>query len=684
MLLLLRLTLRRFLTFVLALTCSASLFAAELTLQSTKDVSALTLTARRTDGSGDVLTRTVTAPGTVTLELAQGVWEVQVRGEGVWAPTVFVRQSDVASLRILRAAHVRLRTNAIADLRAEWTPLDRDGASGTTDCAKAEDGWTCLVPLGRYDLRFLSKGCAPEHRFDQSIANEEVRVEDPLRFVAGASLSGSVTAARGVKIPLESIKVRLVPDAKSDAVVTKANARGFFQFKGLAPGSYTLIARKGEFTARNRGVNVRASAVAELKTPLLLDRPKRLTIMVTPARDSEQSSWRVRVLSVDDTQHAEIISESPVGGSGETTQSVHAGTYDVELLRDGGELWSSRQVTIDDQDFVLAIDAFGQRIEGRVTLGDRPIAATLTFGGEHGVVVHANDDGRYSGDIPPGESERTILVQASTPTIKRTLRATPKRSESGALTLDITLPATTLIGHVISEARTPAPETVVTTSRDGVFEQVFTESDGSFQIAGFEPGTYKITADGIDGQSEPVSVTLEKNETNEVELVLRRYIRTRGRMSINDMPVIDAQIYALPRDGWSPTVPTARTDERGHFSLQLPPGTTTYDIFASHPAFEIVLGRVIHDPKKIVTISVHQTSGTLIVEGAAAEDLLLKHAGGDYRLAWAARQAGGEVESSRVTMPRLQPGEYTVCDAKTNHCASGYVPPNGTSTLIVR
>lgn len=667
---------------------SAQLDAAELTIQSAREYASLTLQARRIDTADDAFARSVDAPGTLTIALSEGLWEVRVTGDGVWSAPVLMRDRDTASIRTWPTTRLSGQSNAVTDLRAELTPLEADGPAGIIDCETDGKEWSCVVPIGHYDIRFLSRGCAPEHRFGISTNRDGHVLADALRFIPGASLSGRLSTARGVEAELKDVELRLVPEVAEESgsvLLTRADARGFFQFKGLSPGSYSISARKGELSARSVGVNVLASAAAQLNAPLILDRPKRLTVSIVPPRDPELVPWRVRLLSLDPTAHRrEVVSESAVDAAGEAVHTVHAGAFDVEVRRANGARWSSQSVTIDQDDVTLPLMALGERIEGSVTLGDRPLAAAITFDGEGGVALKSGEDGRFVGEIPPGDEERLVLVHATTPTVRRTLRVKPRRAESGELSLDLHLPATTLIGRVLHEDRTPAPETMVTATAEGVFEQAFTESDGSFQIAGFASGKYRVTADDAEGQSAPVSVELEENEPNEIELVVRRYARAHGRMRIGTTPVIEAQIYAIPRDSWSPILPTARTDERGHFTLQLPPGTTTYDIFAMHPAFEVVLGRLIHDQKKIVNIAVHQSAGTLIVEGAGPDELFLQHAGANLRLTWVAREAGGTVEETRVTMPRLQPGDYTVCSQKTNLCKSGYVPANGSLTLALR
>jgi hypothetical protein len=302
------------------------------------------------------------------------------------------------------------------------------------------------------------------------------------------------------------------------------------------------------------------------------------------------------------------------------------------------------------------------------------------------VKLESDGDGRFEGQIPADDKdERLILLQSDAPRLKRTIRVKFEREDGGGLHARITLPSTTLMGRVVNADRSPEPHAIITVSRDNpdVFEQTFGESDGSFQIAGFDPGTYKVTADGFQKTSKSQAVELRSDQTAEVELVLERYEHLQGRMTAGDGPVIAAELWALPRDAWGPTVPRATTDESGYFQMDLPPGTTTFDGIAIHPAFDIVIGRAVIQKDKQMHIHAQQIGGTLNVETGSDDALLLLHNGGEFSAGWLAGLVGGSVAPGRLTIPRLQPGQYSVCTAKDKKCASGYLAPHGTLTLTL-
>lgn len=154
---------------------------------------------KRIDGPAKVQERSVRLPGSVDVPLDEGVWEVRFAGDRLWAAPVFVKHDDVAAIKVWAAVALTGTTNEVTALRVEFRPLDANSATGEVDCEVNGKAWSCAVPAGSYDLRFSSPGFAPEHRFGIDAGHDPLPLS--LHFVPGASLTGRVEAARGVKIP---------------------------------------------------------------------------------------------------------------------------------------------------------------------------------------------------------------------------------------------------------------------------------------------------------------------------------------------------------------------------------------------------------------------------------------------------------------------------------------------------
>lgn len=647
------------------------------------------LHARRVDGLAEPLSQEIAVPGTTLLQLPNGLWEIRVIGDALWSSPAFARNTDAPLVRVWRAAALRGKSS-VTSLRARFTPVDRAGEAGETDCEVEGDAWTCWIPAGRHDIRFSAPGSAPEFRFGTAVPAEVTDPEMRLNFVAGASLSGKVEAVRGLKIPLDAVEVFLAPATGAGSLVrqvTRADRRGFFQFKGVVPGDYSVSAKHDELTAQSQAVKIVADRAALLNHPVLVDRPKRLTVTIIPAFDPDGAPWEVRVLAIDArAKTANVISQSRASMLGHWTYGgLIAGRYDLEIARRGGGLWKSQAVNVEAGDLAVDVALPIASIIGRVTLGDRPLRATLSFGGEGGPKLESDDNGAVAGTIPvEGGDEPLVLVEAQTPQVRRTVKTKIVRTDNGELRFLLHLPATTLMGRVVNEDRSPAPNAILTVTRNDpdVFEQAFAGADGSFHIAGFTPGRYRVTADAAEQMSRPVSVDLMEDDTTEVELVLERQDVLRGRfLTSEDVPVIGADIYAIPRGTWAPTGLRSRTDETGAFYIPLPGGTTTFDGVAVHPVFDIAIARLTLRKNHQARIRAQQIGGTIIVLAESADGLLLLHNGGEISLGWIAGLAGGKSERERTAVPRLEPGQYSVCRPEKKACVSGYLPPHGTLTL---
>ncbi|MEA2343623.1 MAG: Carboxypeptidase regulatory-like domain [Thermoanaerobaculia bacterium] len=649
----------------------------------------VTLRAERTDGIADRLERPVPLPGTGDLPLGKGLWQVHLIDEHFWAAPAFMRNEDSVTVKVWPTVPLRGTTKGVTTLRAGFKPLDAESAAGEVDCSVKEESWVCAIPAGKYDLRFASPGSAPEFRFNVSLRDDPKPII--LKFVNGASLSGRVEAVRGVKLPADGAIVTLTSAGGGEGAAWKetalTNAKGFFQFKGLAPGDYSIRGEgKGRLTTQQERVKMLAGVAAELNASLLLDLPKKLTVTMFPRLDPYGNRWIVRMVSNNPRQaRGEVLAESPVSNAGDWTHPrLVAGKYTIDILTSKGEVWQFQEVAIEHDDVTLAVAALSATIRGSVMLGEHPLKASLSFGGEGWPKIESDSEGRFTGAIPPGEEEeRSVLVEAETPRLRRTIRAHIEKDESGSLHLDIKLPATTLMGRVVKQDKSIVPYALLSVSNldRQIFDQAWGQQDGSFQVAGFEPGTYGVTADsGPEGKSRETTVVLRDGELTEVELVVEKTENVRGRITIGDVPVIAADIFAFPRDTTAPSIPHARTDESGFFEIVLPPGTTTFDGLVIHPAFDVMFGRSTIQHEKQLNIRTQQIGGTIVLE-AKPYSAMLFHGGAELYAESLADLAGATIAPGRITLPRLEPGQYTACTLDKAKCVNGYLPPHGTLTL---
>jgi hypothetical protein len=454
----------------------------------------------------------------------------------------------------------------------------------------------------------------------------------------------------------------------------------------VLPGDYSIAVNKKGFRSPPTSVRIIDKLAAELSTPLVVDTPKRLSVYLAPAADEQHHPWQVRLLSTNQrTRSAAVVSESRVSPIGEwVQQNLASGDYAIQVRRSDGALWLQQELAIDGEDLTRSLTVAGMHISGDLRLGERPLGARIIFDGEAGAGLEADSGGMFSGDIPPGPMERVVRIESNAPPVRRTVHAKIQQSESGDLRLSLLLPRTEISGRVVDEREEAQPGAIVMVAHEATNEiqQVFANQDGTFDLAGLEPGQYRVTADAFQHSSKPVPVTIEQDNVADVTIVLEKQARVVGIMTSGALPVIQARIDAVPRDVTVPaTLPEFSTNEQGKFLLDLPPGTQSFDLLAVHPAFDVVMTRAHVDNQKVLHLLTNQTGGTLTVETRDSQQWLLRHAGAEFPLAYVASQAGGAIDATRVTISRLPWGPYSVCSIRSGKCVDTYLPPLGTATL---
>lgn len=698
---------------------------------SVVDVAALTVTV--------TTARTVDAPATITalmrrvdsdapvrvLELPVGAsttvddagrhtWEIAAASGTLWAAPVYAAGTEAVTLHLwpLGTIHGNIaRVGSPAsdgDVIVSFAPSSAEtssasGPAGVVTCPFRGTAWRCAVPVGRLNLRFHLTGFATEFRWAVDVS--ESTDIGKLAFTAGSSIFGTVQMPGTTKPDqLKNVEISLIPlntDPSRGNVpqyTTAPDARGFFQVRGLRPGNYSLRARSrsSELISETRTVAILQHTNAALKEPLVLARPTRLFVRITPALDVQRRRWQVMLLEMSDVAGtSEVVDQSLASPTGEwSRRRVLPGAYRLEIQQEDGAEWKVEELTVrsEEGDRVLDVVVDSQRVAGKVTLGGRPIAARVRLGGENGPSLMASQSGDFEGEFPSfGDGETILFVTAETPHVQRTVTLQGDRAPDGTVFFDVKLPRTAITGRTINEDGSPEPAIVTLRAKnekdEQLFEQMFSDEDGTFQFEGFPPGRYALQADAF----QKASAVMDFDITDGVvpaalDLVLRPQEQVRGVVSMNGVPVAGADVYALPRDTKTSLLPRVTSDADGRFVLSLPPGTTIYDVIVFPRGFSITAARITRDPKQGLRVTVGQDGGSLLVD--APDDrtpLYLRHADGEYPLPWVTDVAGGTTFAAdgrrRLTVPNLEPGTYTVC--RKQRCESVYVPRFTTASVTL-
>lgn len=679
-------------------------------LEGASEDASATLHARRVDGAAEPVRRDVTVPSNGSLPDFEGTWELRLESERWWAAPVYVRQSadDAAAVLVaMPAGRLQARVTKVdappKELRLLLTPSEQlhrgERFRAEIACPVREGETLCTIPIGSWDIQFAAAGFVPQHRWNVTLTADQVTKLEPIPLLKGAAVMGTVTRVdRTLALPADT-RVRLVPSTVAPQLThalsfeAKPNAKGFFQIVSVPPGEYFITAAAKSLTSDSRQIVVIANRTAELRAPLLIDTPRRVKATIDPKVDPDGEPWMVSVSAKrPGGQELDSYSTSKADAEGVWEQKgLRDGEYLLTVERGGGGQWASVWFTLAGGDLDLPVSVALLKVEGTVSYGDQPIAARVTFGGEFGPrrqSLTANEEGKFAGVIPEPEGESwDVYIEADAPPTHVTLHGVlaERKPDDPVVRVDLRLPRTAVFGSVTQSDGTPVGYAVVNVrGTAGDVDQVSTEKDGTFQISGMPPGSYEIVAESFLMNSDVVRYDIREDDNPPLRLIVRDVQQVKGRVvTAAGVPVIGAQIGALPVNASKVGAGFETSNEHGAFVMQIRPDVSVMDILIAPPGFATVMGRTQVRADRYMEVTVDQHGGSLIAELPPGRDGLVTHEGATwslYLVAWAASGSDEKSEASRrITIPSLHPGEYTVC--VSDRCKSGYVPPHGTLRL---
>lgn len=674
------------------------------------DGAAAILHARRIDAPGDPIRREITVPSSGQLPAEQGTWELRIESQRVWAaPLYYTVEDNIAVLTAVPAAQLSARIEGAGKLPSQVpllltiadVSLPGERVLPEISCPVSDGRILCTVPAGTWDVQFVPPGYVPQFRWNVRLAADSVtKLDEAIPLVKGASVVGTVARmGRGLALPEDTV-VRLVPSAlapqTAETLVRRAkpNAKGFFQFVSVPPGEYFVSATAKGLTSDSQQIIVVANRTAEMRSPLIIDTPRRVRITIDPELDPDGKPWLVTAhVMRPGARHLDSYTSSRADEHGRwEQQGLRDGTYTLSIERAGAGQWASVDVVVSGTDVELPVTIPIVKVEGTIKYGDQPIAARVTIGGEYGArrqTLVADAEGKFSGLIPRPEGEGwDIYVETDAPPTALTLHDVRgrRKPDTEIVELELTLPRTAVIGSVVRPDGSPASYALVTIQ--GVkmltLDQVMAQKDGTFQISGMPPGLYEIVAEDALLTTDMFRYEIREDENAPLRIVLQDVQLVKGRVvSAEGVPIIGATVTALPVNLPTPGVGSETTNEGGAFSLRLRPEVREIDILVAPPGFATVMGRTPVRTDKYMEIRVDQQGGKLTAELPAGGAGLIHNEGATYSLAHVAEMSfGSDVTTGSqrlVTIPSLRAGAYTVCYLE--RCKSGFVPPHGTLNL---
>lgn len=654
----------------------------------------------------------VTVGGVAQVNLADGYYSVSAaQDSGYWSLPVFAQLRGEATTSLEMTVWKRGRitgrlapTNQqIKDLAVEFesSPTSAPIQATSAPCVMNDREFSCSVPATRLNFKLRARGHVPLYFFGRQVPDDAPTSVGEIKFLPGQSIYGSVggsfsrdrlaevlvvaTPTGGVAsgAPQERRGAHLLP------LTARPDNKGRFHIDGLRPGVYELRATlKPDSSSHSRLVTIADGKDAAVAEPLLVSRPVRLHLTITPASAPAESRWHVQFRRMTAVKQFEVAAEAAAGVDGSwTSPPVNAGAYEVAIGPSASDdVWWTKAVDIDqsDLDMSAAIDA--RVVHGMVSLGGKGLAAALAIYSPAGHVTHAqsSSEGIFEAVVPPesGNAQWLVQIHSSTPPIAAT-----RQIDMSADSVKIELQKGSIAGRVVDVDDKPIEGAIISVLGPpaGQLAQFFSHPNGEFELWGLPPGKYQLSASAYLQESAPVQVDVAEDAfVDGVRIQVQKVRYVHGRVVSRYGPVANASISLIPRDGAMAMGASAVSDAIGEFDTLLKGDVRILDVEVAPPGFCFTIGRITLPEKKEVEAEVDERCGTITIFTDAIQRVTIQHNGAliygtalvnDWHLA---ATRGG------VSAAMMEPGPYRICDSGTAKCYDAIVPPGGESSFDLR
>ncbi len=687
--------------------------------------------------------KTRTAPGTWRVELPAGsAWEVTATAAGRWAAPLTLRVPAEGAPPAPVSLRLFLTTPVLASVEQapglppspevevffEPTQPGREPApEGSMRCPLAGGKLDCALPVGVHDLRLRRAGAPQEYRWGVRLEPGKVAQLGKLSFRPGASVVGWVESSEdgapvaGCRVSLAPEAAGAAPDPSSEkrlgkaALTTTTDLRGFFQLKGVSPGSYVLGAEKESFApAWLAPIRVDPGLESRLKEPLRLGRPLTLRVQLEPALDPFGRRWRAQLASIAGESRRTTQLEPSVDEEGRLAiPGLAPDVYRLRILDADGSHWESQRLDLAADTDLLTVHLPLLAVHGTLHRGEDPVSATLWFGGLSGarrVKMAADLDGRFEGFLPAEGSWNVdlLLIGRERDHIALGEVEVRPRKGKGYAEVELTLPDTHLAGEVVDSQGRAVPGAAVDALSGRMaagLSSVTADAKGKFEFQGLRVGETLVNAHLGERESERSLVFLqEKLESPELRLVLRGTQKAHGSVVSRGTPVAGARILALPDFGptGGASLAQALSGPDGSFSIDLPEGAAGAAVLVSAPGLPVRLLRLDTNQERIL-VDLDPSGGrlrldlsALVVKVGRIAAPFLVHEGTLFP-APVLQQLSGSAGNllAPIEIASAEPGLYALCrgraaaaavnagDGAVPGCASGQLLPAGELTLAL-
>lgn len=675
----------------------------------------VTLSPAAEEGVSYRLSISLGGPSTAELPASVSTWSLSLDMSGCWAPesVIEVPNADEQTVAVWPAGEivgmvaVPLSQEVPASLTLRLTPAPSDTrdprpAQTVLTCPITDGRFSCPVPAEHLDLRIAAADFVPEYLWDVSVLPGTKKDVGEITLVQGASLAGWVVTEKTPKSPptieitQEVVGSRGSPlgeRLEARAIQASASERGFFQIRGLALGSYRIVAQAESLgSATLAPILIDEPREYVLDEPLVLEPKASLALSIDPPLSPDLTPWTIRLeRELPLSSMFELIQEGALDDDGLWTGSdLDPGHYLLRIRDDNGSTHFKEEIDLTSGRRTLAVELAVVRVRGTLRAGDLPLSRRLWFQRLDGprIRMQSDEDGQFEGVLPQ-DGRWTVrlepLHERGQQFLEQEVAVVRARGDTWA-ELEIVLPDTALRGEVLDSERDEVAGALVSVYRETrMMVQVFSQEDGSFEVLGLPEGAYRLRAEAQkDRESQLQAVNLDGEEPRTVELVVVKRRTLQGHVVYEDQPVAGAVIrYQVPS---SPLEGAAHSNPEGRFLLPIPGWVDELDVVVLAPGFPTKLSRITVPPTDtLAPLHVAPTGGVLVLRIPRGRQPLYIKAAGAFVPIWSLflPSVGGQLrgfdpQTSTLQLP-LEPGSYTICPAphQSRLCESGFLSPNG-------
>ncbi|HEX6176936.1 MAG TPA: carboxypeptidase-like regulatory domain-containing protein, partial [Thermoanaerobaculia bacterium] len=482
-------------------------------------------------------------------------------------------------------------------------------------CPLAGNGeWSCRVPAATLDLALRVPGFAPAYRWDTDVPKTG-KALGSMTLRPGASVTAWIDRkiSRSLPTPARAeLHVLAVEDASPAAARLRRPAAsaafdrsGQVQLTGLGAGVFVLRVTAAGFAETTvYPVTVHEGRETSIRKVLELQRPFTLELALVPPSDSDGQPWDVELRRANDhgsgyAPQATAPQRSDASGVVRVAEQS-SGRYKVVVRDRSANKLFNEDIAFGgraDQRQTIRIDA--NILNGTLSLGGKPLAAAMWFGGKNGAVqvrTRSDADGRFSVRLPHRDRWLVEIEEGD-------LHA--KREVSWADGLEIDLPDNAVSGIVTRSDGASVPGAVVQVFSEQTTFTRLADDEGRFTIVGISTGRLQAR----DGRTGEVSRFVKAEPGIEINLVIEEGLEIDGVVIAEGRPVIGARVSVYGLADGSGNNDSAVTDSDGRFRVQVSSAATSVIAIVGAP------GRVLQtfalDDARPAVLNIHPAGGNL-------------------------------------------------------------------------